>query len=444
MNSIIALLQCVNQSLNKTTFRQLLVIVPAMLAMTGRVTMLGISRWTTKGGSYRTIQRFFNSHIVWKKLNWLLICHHLISATDTFILAGDETIVTKSGKQTYGLDRFFASLFGKPVKGLAFFAVSLVNVSKKQSSVLLMEQLKKSQYPKNKKGTQKRKQPVASPRKRKRGRPKGSKNKNHRDKELPPHLQHLQSMIQEVLRLIGKQLPITYCVFDGMFGNNNALQMVCRCGLHLVSKLRSDAALYLPYTGVQKKRGAKRKYGDKLNYQALPAEYLVSQEIQQKIETSIYHLQVWSTAFPDLLNVVIVVKVNLATHKRAHVVLFSSDLTLSWSNLLMYYRLRFQIEFNFRDAKQFWGLEDFMNIKQTPVYNAANLAMFMVNVSQALIKQSVCETSQVSVNDLKAYFRGRRYVLEILKFLPRPPELFLIEDLFANVGLLGGIHPPSS
>ena len=24
--------------------------------------------------------------------------------------------------------------------------------------------------------------------------------------------------------------------------------------------------------------------------------------------------------------------------------------------------IRFQIEFNFRDAKQFWGLEDFMNL----------------------------------------------------------------------------------
>ena len=53
-----------------------------------------------------------------------------------------------------------------------------------------------------------------------------------------------------------------------------------------------------------------------------------------------------------------------------------------WVNLLFsnqqkpifaldYYKLRFQIEFNFRDAKQFWGLEDFMNLSQTAVTNAA-------------------------------------------------------------------------
>jgi putative transposase len=47
--------------------------------------------------------------------------------------------------------------------------------------------------------------------------------------------------------------------------------------------------------------------------------------------------------------------------------------------------LRFQLECNFRDAKQYWGLEDFMTVKQTPVYNSANLAMFMVKVSHTLI-----------------------------------------------------------
>jgi len=40
------------------------------------------------------------------------------------------------------------------------------------------------------------------------------------------------------------------------------------------------------------------------------------------------------------------------------VLLFSDDLTLASETLIDYYSLRFQIEFNFRDAKQYWGLED--------------------------------------------------------------------------------------
>ena len=58
--------------------------------------------------------------------------------------------------------------------------------------------------------------------------------------------------------------------------------------------------------------------------------------------------------------------------------LFSDDLSLASKTLIDYYSLRFQIEFNFRDAKQYWGLEDFMNIKETQVNNAANFSLFMV------------------------------------------------------------------
>jgi putative transposase len=42
--------------LSARTLAQLNVIVTALLAMTGRVTMLGISCWAGEGGSYRTVQ----------------------------------------------------------------------------------------------------------------------------------------------------------------------------------------------------------------------------------------------------------------------------------------------------------------------------------------------------------------------------------------------------
>jgi len=107
MPEIIIVLQCLSQCLDKNSLRQLNSIVPAMLAMTGRVTMLGISRWTEKGGSYRTIQRFYNTSIVWVKVNWFFIRHHLLDPADTILIGGDETVVTKSGQKSYGLDRFF-------------------------------------------------------------------------------------------------------------------------------------------------------------------------------------------------------------------------------------------------------------------------------------------------------------------------------------------------
>ena len=65
-------------------------------------------------------------------------------------------------------------------------------------------------------------------------------------------------------------------------------------------------------------------------------------------------------AFTQPLHIVILAKTNLRTQARAHVVLLSSDLDLAYAPLVDYYGLRFQIEFHFRDAKQYWGLEDFM------------------------------------------------------------------------------------
>ena len=54
MLDIIALLLCLHPEMTMTTIRQFSRIALGLLAMTGRVTMLGISRWTGQGGSYRT------------------------------------------------------------------------------------------------------------------------------------------------------------------------------------------------------------------------------------------------------------------------------------------------------------------------------------------------------------------------------------------------------
>ena len=99
------------------------------------------------------------------------------------------------------------------------------------------------------------------------------------------------------------------------------------------------------------------------------------------------------------------------------------------------------IEFNFRDAKQFWGLEDFMNTKEVPLTNALNLSLFMVNVSQALLREFRQTNPDSGVLDLKAYFRAAKYFEETIKMLPEKPEPILLDQIFAHVASLGCIHP---
>ncbi len=75
---------------------------------------------------------------------------------------------------------------------------------------------------------------------------------------------------------------------------------------------------------------------------------------------------------------VVVIKTHLATSKRGHAVLFSTVLDLTADQLVDYYSLRFQIEFTFRDGKQYWGLDDFMTDHPMPVTNAVNLTLLFV------------------------------------------------------------------
>ena len=431
MPDIMSLLTCLSQCLDSTTLRQLRCVSEAMLSMTGRVTMRGISRWTNKGGSYRTIQRFFNTGTNWVTLQWVLVRHHLLEPGDTILLAGDHVVVTKSGKKTYGLDRFFSSLYGKAVPGLCFLSLSLVSVKRRTSYPALIEQVRKApacqKQPKKKSGGQ-------------RGRPKGSKNRNRRDVELSPSLRFIQAQLTRLLKQIGTHLKVVYFLFDGEFGHNDAMQMVIQVGLHLLSKLRYNSALYFPYEGPYSGTGPRRKYGKKLDCRNLPAEHLQATSIDDGVKTQIYQISVWHKKFADLLNVVVLVKTNLKTNKMAHVVLFSSDLTLGYALLIDYYRLRFQLEFNFRDAKQYWGLEDFMSVNERPVHNSANLAMFMVNVSHALIHPMRARWPEFSVNDLKAWFRGRKYVVETLKLLPQMPGSISIDQVVSQMAVLGRVN----
>ena len=153
-----------------------------------------------------------------------------------------------------------------------------------------------------------------------------------------------------------------------------------------------------------------------------------------------YQAQLLHKEFPQPLNVVLIVKTNLRTQAQARVILFSSDLTLAYAPLVDYYGLRFQIEFNFRDAKQYWGLEDFMNITPTGVTNAANLSLFMVNVAYCLQADGRQRDPAYSVLDLKADCRGYKYVDETIKMLPEKPEPVLLEQIRNKVACLGRIH----
>ncbi|WP_395144717.1 transposase [Armatimonas sp.] len=253
MPDILPLLLKLQPILTKTTCRQLYHIVMAILVMPANITQKSIARWADKGGSYRSVHRFFQTNIDWTQIHWLLFVLVLYVATDTYLLVGDETVLKKAGKSTFGLDRFFSSLAQKPVPAVAFFALALVNVQKRQAYTLSVQQIVRTQEERKNKNCKTQDQIAKS------GRPKGSKNKNKEQVTLNPELMRIFLWIQKLLALIGKKIPLHYLVLDGHFGNQPAYSMSRRLGLHLLSKMRHNAKLYLLPTEAQKEASPRLK-----------------------------------------------------------------------------------------------------------------------------------------------------------------------------------------
>jgi hypothetical protein len=439
MTEIVALLETIAPVVSATALKQMSQVIYGLLISNGRLTMLEISRWTEAGGSYRTIQRWYHSQLPWLQIMWIMFTSRLWKAGHDYVAAGDEVVFGKAGKQTYGIGSFFSSLQQRVIPSLSFFVFSVIDVQERKSYPLQVLQMVKPEgeqkaKPDTKKSTKARpRRPV--------GRPKGSKNKKDAKPTLSAELLRIQPVLQAFLAVLAGVLSIHYLVLDGHFGNSPSAWMVLQSGLQFVSKLRWDAALYEPFSGKYRGRGPHPKYGDKVDVRKLKKEYLKSESVEDGIRTQIYQAPLLNKEFTFPINVVVILKTNLATKTQAHVILFSTDLVLSYEKIIDYYSLRFQIEFNFRDAKQYWGLDDFMNVKEVAVTNAANLSFFMVNFSTILLQRFRQINPEFSILDLKSHYRGCRYVSETIKLLPQKPDGILLAEIFEHIARLGMVHP---
>lgn len=446
---ILSLFACFSTLTSSTSRRQLAIIAEALFSMTGRVTMRGISRWADKGGSYRTVQRFFATTFAWTALQIKFVESYLFTPAHEYILAGDATTVTKAGKETFGVNRFFSGVLGKVVKGLEFMVISLIDVSAHKSYPLGVKQTvrgagEKAAPQPNKKKSQKTKKRASRKKKsaKLKGRPAGVRNKDKMKLELSSELMRIRELLKAVLKLLRIFVVVKYLAMDGHYGHNQAVLMARESELELISKLRRDAVLYEKYEGEQKNRGARKKKGERVNLEQIPRKYWCKQERDKEIVTNYYSGIFLSPSFGMQLKVVIIERFNEKTKKIGRVLLMSSDVNLEWEKIVEYYSLRFQIEFNFRDAKQHFGLEDFMNQTQKGVENAVNLAFLMVNVSAKLIagKDEKC----LGINDLKSQYRARKYARWIIKKVLKIAEPIKINQMLEEVGSLGSIHQPQT
>lgn len=197
------------------------------------------------------------------------------------------------------------------------------------------------------------------------GRKKGTKNKEIIENPTASYrvFKLLFNVVTDSLTAICPKINISYLVLDSAYGTLDYQAIAGQKNIPIISKLKSITALYLPYVNSEnqpKVKGRPRIYGQKLDMNALPNQYLKKTECDGEYKTETYQLRAYAkNAFGQkLLSIVIQRRLRISDAKATTNIWMSTDLHLDYLILLDYYGLRFQIEFDFRDAKQHFGLSD--------------------------------------------------------------------------------------
>lgn len=315
-----------------------------ILALRGRVNVRNLSRYCDY--SERTISRQLRRNFDFAYFNSQAM-HNAINPTSTLIAVQDASFIPKSGKHTYGLDRFFNGCAGRCQRGLEISVLAVVDVSANCAYTLAV-----SQTPPN---------PAPSP----------------QQKELT----RIDSYLAQV-RENRPMLPtrVRYLVADGFYAKQKYVDGVRGCNLHLITKLRCDANLRYLFCGQQKKRGRHRLYCGKVNFQDL-SRFDSLGPVKGEDHLHLYTAVVNHVSLKRDLRVVVVV--NRANPKKIrYTVLASTDMAVTAGEVLSLYRARFQIEFLFRDAKQFTGLAECQSRNKAALQFHFNASLTTLNLAR--------------------------------------------------------------
>jgi hypothetical protein len=398
----------------------LLTLLPTIVLVFGKANFTNMSRYSDK--SERTYRRQYSKDFNFTGLNAELIKAATVLAS-VVIAVMDCSFIPKSGKHTPGIDYFYNGSASRTERGLEISVLAIVDVKARRGYSLSVRQtpakLKSSPAP-------------AKPSRRSGRRGISSKTISEASQYFktlllepkPPALK-----VQELTRVDWyldqfkaclDLLPesVKYLVVDGFYSKLKFVNGVVATH-HVISKLRIDANLRYLYEGPQKSRGAKRKYDGKVDTNDL-SRFTDLGELEANLH--LYTACVWHVTLKRQIRLVCLVD-QRRPGKRGVALLFSTDVELEANTLLTYYQARFQIEFIFRDAKQFTGLCDAQTRKLERLdyhFNASLTALNLAKYEDQLQQGNPLEPSEpFSMSSIKR----------------RAFNTYLLEQFIAMLGL---------
>jgi hypothetical protein len=290
-----------------------------ILALRGHVNFRNLSRYCDY--SERTIQRQFRTVFDWAQFHHLTL-QAVWAQEDEWIEVQDASFVPKSGKRTPGLGSFFNGCAGRPERGLEISTLTLVNVTRGYALTRHVAQT-----------------------------PATTKAAGDESRLV----WYAQQVLAQRATL---PASVKYLVVDGAYAKRSYLDAVVTDQRPVITKLRCDAACYFLHTAPRQpgQKGRPRKYDGKVNFQDLTRFTCVG-TLADEAHVTVYTAVVWHKSLGRKLRLVVLVN-RKEPQKPRYIVLATTDVDLDADTVVRYYRARFQMEFLFRDAKQFTGLTD--------------------------------------------------------------------------------------
>ena len=312
-------------------------------------------------GNYceKTYRSRFSKHFEWVDFN-LGLSSRLFETADRKAIAIDPSYISKPGRHTQGVGRFWSGCAQQARHGLEILGIGLIDIDKKDCLSLKAVQ---TPSPKSLAGC---------------------------------GVSLVSWYLTSILNLRDKLIQQTrYIVAGAYFSVHDFANSLEENGFLLVSRFRSDAALMYLHSGERTgRRGRPKLYDGKINFKELDLEKVTKVDLFPD-EGDFHTAIAYSKSLKRNVRLVV-----FQPKEGKHILYFSTDTGMSAKNVVEYYRTRFRIEFCYRDGKQLSGLCDCQARDFDKLDFAFNSSLTAVNVAKNVIKPNYAKFSIANLMSL--------------------------------------------
>jgi hypothetical protein len=376
--------------LNKSIKTNIIEILILFMVIPRRINFLQLERYGTRSEQcYR--QTFERKDVDWMEFNLWLSAYSFKDGAKRMGIAIDPSFIPKAGKKTPHIGTFWSGCAGAAKHGLEILGIGAIDVDLHDCMMLRAVQ---------------------------------TKLKSGEEKDDMTLYQWYAKVLNDYKAQI--QRVSHYIVADAAFSKKTFVDMILPDGYQLVSRLRSDAVLYYIWDGQRTgKRGRPKTKGDKVDFNKLDKSKMQSIKIDPN-DGEAYALKVRCKSLDRVISLVIHILPN-----GSHKLYFSTDENMSGKDVIEFYRTRFQIEFNYRDAKQFTGLTHCQARDSDKLDFAYNASFAAVNVAKTLRRWCFPD---LSIGKMKSLMVNTYYLKRIIGVFEKDPNITLntklVKELF--------------